>query len=58
MCDPYVDIELAREYVADARVLLEMGGKYGWNGEFESCDNLLKLVLEILDGDVSNVYSE
>ena len=52
MCDPFIDVNLAREYVADALVFLDDPE------DLTTCKNLLQLVIEILDGDVSNVYSE
>lgn len=52
MCEPYIDIELAREYVADAIFMIED------DKDFLGAVKLLELVLEIFDGDVSNVYSE
>lgn len=46
------EIELLKICIRNARVYLEMGGKYNWCEEFAQCDWRLELALRIL-GDKS-----
>lgn len=34
--------------LTNARVALEQGGKYDWNGELQECDELLQMAIEEL----------